>query len=296
VKIRIGYGLGVRRAVSRESLATLVDGLEERGFDSLWLSERASAPVPDPIIGLTFAAARTEHLKLGTSVQVLPGRNPALLAKELATLDVLSNGRLLPAFGLGTVAAAEQQAFGVAREERAPWFDEALPLIRRMWTEPSVDHDGPRFSYHGLVVEPKPVQHPPDVWLGGRAPSELRRIGRLGDGWLASFTTPADCEAGRALIERTAAEAGRSIDVEHYGAMIMYTHGDVPAWLAAALQTMRPDATVDDLVCIGVDAIRRRIGDYISRGVSKFVLVPLEEPEAWGGELDAVRPLLDLQR
>ena len=80
---------------------------------------------------------------------VLPGRNPVIVAKELATLDRLSGGRLLPAFGLGVADAHEQQAFGVAREERAAWFDEALPLIRRLWTEDKVDHDGPRFHYEG---------------------------------------------------------------------------------------------------------------------------------------------------
>ena len=139
------------------------------------------------MVALAFAAARTTKLKLGTSVQVLPGRNPVVVAKQWATLDQLSGGRTLPAFGLGVADPREQQAFGVAREERAAWFDEALPLIRRMWLEDDVDHDGPRFSYEGLTVRPKPVQQPPDVWLGGRAKSELRRVGRLGDGWLPSL-------------------------------------------------------------------------------------------------------------
>ncbi len=149
--------------------------------------ERVGGDAPDPVIGLAVAAGRTRSLKLGTSVQVLPGRNPALLAKEWASLDRLSGGRALPAFGLGNPLAAEHQAFGVTREERAPIFDEALPLIRRLWREDAVDHDGAHFSYRGLTVRPKPLQDDIDVWLGGRAKSELRRCGRLGDGWLASF-------------------------------------------------------------------------------------------------------------
>ena len=80
-------------------------------------------------------------------------------------------GRLLPAFGLGQVDPREQQAFGVKREDRAKIFDEALPLIRRLWTEDAVDHDGTFFHYEGVKVEPKPIQDPPDVWLGGIAPS-----------------------------------------------------------------------------------------------------------------------------
>jgi len=176
MKVRIGYGLGTRSLTNdAERFTTFVDALEGHGFDSLWLSERLIGDCPDPLIGLAVAAGRTKKLKLGTSVQVLPGRNPVLVAKEWASLDRLSAGRTLPAFGLGVADPREQQAFGVERGERAKWFNEALPLIRRLWTEESVDHDGDRFHYEGVSVRPKPVQQPPDVWLGGIAPSELKR-------------------------------------------------------------------------------------------------------------------------
>src|SRR4249919_2516565 len=188
----------------------MAEGLEANGFDSLWLSERISGPAPDPVLGLTYAAARTRKIKLGTSVSVLPGRSPALVAKEWATLAVLSGGRALPAFGLGIVHPVEQQAFGVARGDRASIFDEALPLLRRLWSEDSVDHDGTWFHYTGMSVLPKPA-HPLDVWLGGKAPSELKRVGRLGDGWLPSFCLPDDVAAGRVVIEEMAAEHGREI-------------------------------------------------------------------------------------
>jgi probable F420-dependent oxidoreductase len=168
VKVRIGFGLGTQGLRDDGDLAKVVDGLEGLGFDSLWLSERVTGTAPDPIVALSFAAGRTTKLKFGTSVLVLPGRNPVLLAKELATLDVLSGGRLLPAFGLGTPDPAEHQAFGVDRGDRAPWFEEALPLMRRLWTEEGVDHDGDRFTYKALTVRPKPLQSPIDVWLGSR--------------------------------------------------------------------------------------------------------------------------------
>ena len=141
MKIRVGYGLGTQTmAGGPAAFAHLIDELERLRFDSLWLSERVSGAAPDPLVGLAFAAGRTARLKLGTSVLVLPGRNPVLLAKELATLDLLSGGRLLPAFGLGVVNPAEQQAFGVARGERAAVFDESLALIRRLWSGEPVDH------------------------------------------------------------------------------------------------------------------------------------------------------------
>src|ERR687885_594123 len=111
-----GYGFGTQGfAADAERFAQVADGLERLGFDSLWLAERATGSVPDPIVALAVAAGRTRRLKLGTSVLVLPGRNPAILAKELASLDRISGGRLLLAFGLGIDDPTERQAFGVER-------------------------------------------------------------------------------------------------------------------------------------------------------------------------------------
>jgi len=296
VKVRIGFGLGVQGLAHDERFGTLVDGLEACGFDSLWLSERVAGDAPDPVVGLAYAAGRTQKLKLGTSVQVLPGRNPALLAKEWASVDRLSGGRALPAFGLGNAIAAEWHAFGVAREDRAPIFDEALPLIRRLWTEDGVDHDGAHFHYEKLTVRPKPVQQPPDIWLGGRAKSELRRCGRLGDGWLASFSTPGDCAAGRPVIEDAAAGASRAIDPEHFGAMVTYVHDEIPDALRARLAAVRPETDPADLVPVGVPALRRRLTEYVEVGFSKLVLVSLAEPDDWRAELERVADaVLDLQ-
>src|SRR3954465_4354332 len=142
MKVRIGFGLGTQGVGDYDRFAVLVDGLERWGFDSLWLSDRLTGRAPEPVVALAFAAGRTQRLKLGTSVLVLPGRNPVVLAKELASLDRLSGGRLLPAFGLGSPDAAEHQGFGVAPRERGPWLDEALPLLRRLWYEEVVDHAG----------------------------------------------------------------------------------------------------------------------------------------------------------
>ena len=140
VKVRIGYGFGVRTTLNDDGFGVVVDALEALRFDSLWLSERLGGEAPDPVVGLAYAAGRTKRLKLGMSVLVLPGRNPVVLAKELATLDRLSGGRLLPAFGLGVADPHEQQAFGVERGERARLFDELLAIVRACWTQDVVDH------------------------------------------------------------------------------------------------------------------------------------------------------------
>lgn len=290
MKVRIGFGLGVRTTCNDERFAELVDALEQLRFDSLWLSERIGTDAPDPVVALAFAAGRTTRLKFGTSVLVLPGRNPVLLAKELATLDRLSGGRLLPAFGLGVADPHEQQAFGVPRQERAAWFDEALPLIRRLWLEDVVVHDGPRFHLDGVRVRPKPVQQPPDVWLGGIAPSELRRVGRLGDGWLPSFVTPADVTAGRRIVEESAQRHGRTIDPEHWGVLVPYGLGPVPDTVWEALAQRRPDLDPRSLVPASLEGLGATIDAFCEVGFSKFVVLPVVEPPGidWPAHLAAL--------
>jgi probable F420-dependent oxidoreductase len=207
----------------------------------------------------------------------------------------MSNGRALPAFGLGVAEPMEQQAFGVTREERAALFDEALPLMRRLWSEEVVDHDGPRFHYEGISIAAKPAQERLDVWLGGRVPSELRRVGRLGDGWLPSFCTPETVAEGRVVVEKAAAEAGRAIDPEHFGAMVFYARTETPSEYARAIAKRRgvdPEA----VITVGFDALRERLEAFIAVGFSKLVPVPIQPVESWEEELDALaEAVLDLQ-
>jgi probable F420-dependent oxidoreductase len=286
MKIRIGFASGVSGEGHDEGFGRLVDDLERLGFDSLWLSERISSAIHDPLLGLAYAAGRTRRLKLGTSVLVLPGRNPVLLAKELASLDRLSEGRLLPAFGLGTDDAPEQEAFGVPRRERGAWLDEALPLLRRLWVEDSVDHAGRRFTYTGLRVRPRPAQPALDLWLGGRAPGALRRVGRLADGWLPGGCTPAEAAAGRRIIEAAAAEAGRAIDPEHYGAIVVYADADTPPAALAAIAARRPDVDPRELIPVGLPALRGTLQRFTDVGVSKFLVRPAAAPAPWTAELE----------
>jgi len=299
MKIRVGYGLGVWTRLNDTSFIDVVDALEDLRYDSLWVSERIGSECPDPVVAMSVAAARTKKLKFGMSVMVLPGRNPVLLAKQLATLDRMSNGRLLPAFGLGVADAAEQQAFGVERGERAKLFDEALQVMRKCWLDDEVNHDGHWFKLNGLRVEPKPKQSPPDVWLGGIAPSELKRVARLSDGWLPSFVMPDEAGSGWDTINTHAATLGREIEDEHFGVLIPYRFGPLPDALAAGLAARRPDlADPGVLIPNGWDELVTRIRDFIAVGASKFVVLPLVEPDgsdAWIRHLeeaaDVVIPL-----
>jgi len=296
MKIRIGFGLGTQTlAGDAERFPAFVDALEARGFDSLWLSERLTGPAPDPLVALAVAAGRTRKLKLGTSVLVVPGRNPVVLAKELATLDRLSGGRLLPAVGLGAPVPAEHRAFGVERGARAGLFDEAVTLMRRLWTEDDVHHDGEHFHVDGVTIRPRPLQDPIDVWLGGTSPSEQRRTGRLGDGWLPSFTVPAEVEDGWATITKVAADHGRAIDPEHLGVLVLYTRGELPDAIAGVVASRRPGLDPREVVPAGIGGLRRQVERFVGVGASKFVVVPLADAEDWDAELgelaDALKPL-----
>ncbi len=297
MKVRIGFGLGTRTRLNDGRFGHVVDELERLRFDSLWVSERINSEAPDPLVAMAYGAGRTEQLKFGMSVMVLPGRNPVVLAKALATLATLSGGRLLPAFGLGVADDREQQAFAVERAQRAAWFDEALAVMRQCWTGEPVEHAGERFTYSGVRVRPVPERM--DVWLGGIAPSELRRVGRLGDGWLPSFVTAADAEAGRRVIEETCAAHDREIEPDHYGVLIPYALGPVPDETLATLAKRRPDLDPRSLIPTSWEALAERIRGFVDVGTSKFVVLPLTEPvdePEWTAHLEqAAGALLPLQ-
>ncbi|OBI08778.1 TIGR03854 family LLM class F420-dependent oxidoreductase [Mycobacterium scrofulaceum] len=281
MKIRFGVGLGADTAPDR--LAPIVDHLESNGVDSLWFSELVYSPAVDPVVGMAYALARTTRLKVGTSVAVLPGRHPVLVAKQLASLTAVAPKRVLPVFGLRSAIPAEREVFVVPDGERAAVFDESLRVLRSALTEDSASYDGRYFTVSGAAVMPRP-QPPLDIWLGGSAPAAFRRIGALADGWLGSFLTPAEARTGREAIERAAAKAGRRIDPDHFGislAVVDAVDGEVPATLAAASRNRRPDVDPAELIAVGWDRLHRQLDAYIDAGLTKFVIRP-----AGGASLD----------
>jgi probable F420-dependent oxidoreductase len=287
MKIRIGTILGVDGGTDPGAFRDSVAAMEALGFDSLWLAELTSRPTPDPIVGLTFAAALTTRLKLGTGVLVLPGRNPAVVAKQLASLDRLSGGRLLVAFGLGLPDPSERAAFPIPHGSRGEAFDSAFDLVRLYLSGEEVD---------GVTVRPSPLQQPLDLWVGGTAPAALVRAGRKADGWLPSLVTPEEAAEGRRVIESEAAGAGRRIDPEHFGVSLSYGDGDIPEVLLASIARRRPGIDPEVLIPKGLDGARRRLEEFIEVGFSKFVVRPGGPPSSWPAALEAMaEALLPLQ-
>ncbi len=302
MKIRIGYGLGTSASTNdQDRFRELVDGLERHNFDSLWLSERITGDCLDPLIGMAYACARTTRLKVGMSVMVLPGRNPVVLAKAIASLDRVSGGRVLPAFGLGMANSAEHQAFGVDRKDRGGWFNEALPLMRRLWSEDKVTHHGKRFSIDNVGIRPRPIQNPLEVWLGGASPLELKRVGRHGNGWLPSFCTPAQVSRARLIVEQIAQENDRVIEEDHFGALIPYRNDgeEMNERFAAILAARNPEAKPSEILPTKSE-LPTVIGRFVDVGFSKFVIVPSSEPgrpdrtgpPTWTEELDEIADLV----
>ncbi|HYR40989.1 MAG TPA: LLM class flavin-dependent oxidoreductase [Methylomirabilota bacterium] len=292
MKIRIGVGAGGATSMA-EALPELVMGLDELGFDSLWLSEVLTGPVLDPVVGLSWAAARNPRLKLGTTM-LLPGRNVLRLAKQLASLDVLSKGRLLVTLVPGLTYAPERDAIGVDPKQRGAVIDEALPLLRRLWAGETVSHDGVAGRFRDVKLSPLPVQEPLEVWLGGTVPAALERCGRLSDGWLPSLCTPEEAAAGRVVIEEAAARAGRSISGEHFGVSIGYAGAPIDPATARTMAARRPRAL--ELTPVGLPALRKLVEQFIAVGFSKFVLRPVVAPTSWRAELEALATAVgDLQ-
>ena len=170
----------------------------------------AAMPIIEALMGLSYLAAVTSRVTLGTEVLVLPQREPTLVAKQISTLDTLSGGRVRLGIGVGW-QESEYEAMGEDFHTRGARMDEAIQLLRTYWGEARVDFAGKAYRAVAMAMEPKPPQgRALPIWIGGNSEAALRRVGRLGDGWLASRVTDAD-DARRCIdtIRRHAKEAGR---------------------------------------------------------------------------------------
>lgn len=286
-------------ALTENSFDDYLTHCETLGFDTLWLSDIPLGTQGDPLLHLTYAAARTKRLKLGANIVPL-GRNPLWLAKQLAQLDRMCQGRLLLSFvpGLGTLA--ERIALGYDKGDRGANLEDILQMLRTWWAGETVTGTCLSARYEHLALEPRPLQQPLEVWLGGKGPLALERVARVADGWLTSVITPAEARVARETIERRAAELGRHIDPEHFGISIPVARHAPPEAAVGALRARREDHDLTDIVAVGTSALRALIGAHLDAGLSKFVLRPSNalDPHAdWRADLEwMAEAVLDLQR
>jgi probable F420-dependent oxidoreductase len=283
VKIRIAVASSNTPA-DAEGLIDLVEGLEKRRFDTLWLSDTPMTDSVEPLMALAIASGRTTRLKLGTNV-VVPGRNPLLMAKQLAHLDRLTDGRILLAFMPGIGSATERAALGVSGVDRNERMAQIIDLCRQWWAGESVTAEIAGFVYEDVTVGPPPVQDPLEIWLGGNGPKGLQLTGTHGDGWLASRATPAQAAASLKTIGAAAAEAGRTIDDDHFGISIPYARQPLADRVTAAVMR-KTDAERSEIVPFGPTELKELLQRHLEAGLSKFVLRPMSLDEGWDTELD----------
>ena len=218
-------------AVTREQILELVALAEEAGYESLWTVEHVVVPkgyestypysrsgrmaggvedldFPDPLVWLSFAAAASTSIKLATGVMILPQRNPVVLAKEVATLDRLSNGRVILGVGAGWLEE-EFQALGIPFEDRGDRTDEYIAALRALWSQDVAEFEGTYTSFSDLYVRPQPVNGSVPIVVGGHSKRAARRAGQLGDGFYPASTNREDLPMLVALAREWAERSGR---------------------------------------------------------------------------------------
>ena len=278
--VAIGIGLMEFPFSGANAYWRWVDLCEAGGIDSVWQTDRLISPTPflECMSVMAALAGRTRRIKFGVNVLSLAMRDAVLVARQCATIDFLSNGRLLPAFGIGSPLGPEWTALNLDPKMRGRKTDEGLEVIRRLWSEDKVDFEGVHYRLSGASLSPKPAQADLPMWIGGGSEAAIRRTARLGTGWQAGPETPAQAATVIAAIKAAATEYGRTIDDDHYGAGIPFRFGSpddpalVPLFEAYRKRTGREPR---DYFAIGdAEAIVSRIADYVEAGVSKFILRP----------------------
>lgn len=284
--IAIGLGLQEFPFEGATGFWRWVDLCEAEGVDSLWQTDRMISrdAILECMVTMGALAGRTQRIKFGMNVVSLALRDPVLAAKQCATIDMLSGGRLLPGFGIGSPMAPEWAALDIDTKTRGKRTDEALIIVRRLWTEASVDFQGAYWTLKGASIAPRPVQSELPIWIGGGSAAAIRRTGQYGTGWQGGPETPAEVAPIVEGIKTSARDFDRSIDEDHYGAAFPFRFGSVEgSGMERLMEAYRKRTNKDPLnyfVFGDADSIVERLAAYIDAGASKFILRPLARGDA----------------
>jgi probable F420-dependent oxidoreductase len=284
--MQIGLGLPVSGSwATPANVAHVARRAEELGYHSLWSFQRLLSPpdaswgevyrsVHDPVIPLAFAAALTSRVRLGVAVVNLPFVAPVVLAKQLATVDILAGGRLDAGLGNGW-SDAEFIATGATKQRLGRRADEFIAVLKRLWTDEVVSHDGEFYRVPAMRMDPKPVQRPhPPLLLGAGAPSALRRAGRLCDGWVSSSRADlAALGASVAVVKEAAEQAGRDPR-----SLRFVCRGSVK---------VRPAGSPQRAPLVGtLDQIRADFGELAGQGITELFVDLNFDPEIGSPDAD----------
>ncbi|MDQ2762660.1 MAG: LLM class flavin-dependent oxidoreductase [Pseudomonadota bacterium] len=281
--IAVGVGIMEYPFQTSDGFWRWVDLCEQGGLDSIWQTDRmvSRTPILECMTTLAAIAGRTRRIKFGVNVVSVALREPVLLAKQCATIDVLSGGRLLPGFGIGSPRGAEWIAMHIDTTTRGRKTDEALEIISRLLSGEVLDFDGRHFKLTKASIAPVPVQPDLPIWIGGSSEAAIKRTAKIGTGWQAGPETPQAVGAVIAGIKQALLQTGRSIDEDHYGAAFAFRFGGPnDPGVAKMMQQYEARTGRDPAAAFAMgdaEAILQRLASYIEAGASKFILRPIAD-------------------
>ena len=258
-----------------------VDVCDNGGVDSLWQSDRiiGSDDSLECMSVMAALAGGTKRLKFGMNVASLGLRDPVVTAKACATIDVLSDGRLLPAFGVGSARSRDYVATGTPTKGRGKRSEEGLEILSRLWSEEKVTMQGEYFQLEDASISPRPVQQPLPLWVGGSAEQAIKRTAKWGTGWQAGIESPEEVGPVIAAIKERTQDFDRTIDEDHFGAGFGFRFGSPDEPIVARyleLLTQRLGKQPEGFVAVGdTPDIMRLLDRFRDAGVHKFVLRPI---------------------
>ncbi|MEM7077472.1 MAG: LLM class flavin-dependent oxidoreductase [Pseudomonadota bacterium] len=279
----IGAGIGIANFTFDDARGfwRWVDLCDNGGVDSIWQSDRIieAAPNLETMSVMAALAGGSRKLKFGMNVASLGLRDPVLMAKQCATIDVLSEGRLLPAFGVGSALSRDFTATGTPTKGRGKRSAEGLEIMSRLWREDKVSFQGEYYQLDEATIAPKPIQNPLPLWVGGSAKQAIERTATWGTGWQAGIENAADVKPVISAIKDRAAELGRKIDDDHFGAGFGFRFGSADEPIVArynSLLSKRLGREADGFSAVGgAEEMMQLVHDFRAAGVHKFILRPI---------------------
>ncbi|MFT7652693.1 MAG: putative F420-dependent oxidoreductase [Limisphaerales bacterium] len=281
----IGAGIGIANFGFDDARGfwKWVDICDNGGVDSIWQSDRIIDQVPnlEAMSVMAALAGGSKNVKFGMNVASLGLRNPILTAKQCATIDVLSEGRLLPAFGVGSAFSKDFIATGTPTKGRGRRTDEGLEIMARLWREDNVSFEGEYYHLDDATIAPKPIQQPLPLWLGGSAKQAIERTATWGTGWQAGIETATDVAPVISAIKTRTAELGRKISDDHFGAGFGFRFGNADEAIVSKYHSglkKRLGRDPDGFTAVGgVEQMMALVHDFHAAGVHKFILRPIAQ-------------------